>query len=331
MRFCRQLLLAIGGAALILVGMDGMLTPMSASAQTQETVGVHRGGQFFLRNSNSGGPADVAFWFGRDGDVPVAGDWNGDGVTTVGVRRGGQFFLRNSNSGGPADVAFWFGRDGDVPVAGDWQAPAPDPAPDPDPDPEVVGTFTTPLVPGQPRNVNIHLAADYIDGEVIASGSSYSLNQGIGPRTSARGFVQNGFIDDDGELISVVGGGVSQMATTFLNAAWFAGIELVEFRQHSQYFERYPMCREATLIWDTLDVVVVNDTPHDLTISTDYSSESVTVSLIGLPYYDVEQWIGEPYDQVGGAFSVDCGRTVIAPDGSTTTETYSWRYESGGS
>lgn len=51
------------------------------------------------------------------------------------------------------------------------------------------------------------------------------------------------------------------MGTTFLNAAWFASIELVDFRQHTIYFERYPMCRQATLARNLLDVVVVNDTP----------------------------------------------------------------------
>ena len=310
---------AVTMASVVLVGAA------PAAAQAEETVGVHRDGRFHLRTSNSGGPADISFDYQRGDDVPVVGDWNGDGSTTVGVRRGGRFLLRNSNDGGAADVSFVYGRAGDIPLAGTWQQQ------DPAPEPQVVGSFTTPLVPGQSRNTNIQLAADYIDGDVIPSGASYSLNQGIGQRTSARGFVPNGFIDEDGEVISVVGGGVSQMGTTFLNAAWFAGIELVEFRQHSLYFERYPMCREATLAWDTLDVVVVNDTPHDLTVVTDHSSESVTVSLIGLPWYDVDSWIGEPYNQVGDAFSVDCGRTVTAPDGTTTDDAYTWRYEGAGS
>ena len=199
--------------------------------------------------------------------------------------------------------------------------------PDPDPDPEIVASFTTPLVPGQDRNVNIHLAADYIDGHVINSGASYSLNHGIGPRTRDRGFVENGYIDADGELISVVGGGVSQMGTTFLNAAWFAGIQIDEFRQHTIYFERYPMCCEATLAWDLLDVVITNDSPYPITVRTAHSSQSVTVSFVSIPWAEVDSWIGEPYNWVGESFSVDCGRTITYPDGTSSSEAYSWRYD----
>ncbi len=197
--------------------------------------------------------------------------------------------------------------------------------------PEAVSSFTTDLVPGQDRNINIHLAADYIDGSVIDPGESFSLNAGIGPRTADRGFVPNGFIDEDGEVVSVVGGGVSQMGTTFVNAAWFAGIEIEEFRPHTTYFERYPMCREATLAWDILDVVVTNDSPYPITVSTAYTDASVTVTFLSESWAEVDSWIGDPYDieGPGGAFSVDCGRTITYPDATDTTETHSWRYDSG--
>lgn len=197
--------------------------------------------------------------------------------------------------------------------------------------PEVVSTLTTPLVPGQDRNVNIHLAADYIDGDVIPPGGMFSLDAAIGPRTRERGFVEDGFIDDDGNVISVVGGGVSQMATTFVNAAWFAGVEILEHRPHTIYFERYPMCREATLVAGTLDVLVRNDSPHDITVSTSYTDSSVTVSFVSRPWAEVASWTSDPFavEGPGGAFSVNCGRTITYPDGTTADESYSWRYDSG--
>jgi hypothetical protein len=133
------------------------------------TVGVRRGSQFFLRNSNSGGAANISFYYGRASDEVVVGDWNGNGTDTVGVRRGSQFHLRNSNSGGAANLSFYYGRSSDAPLAGRWTPP---PARD-----QVVGEFTTPLVAGQSRNVNIHRALDLINGDVIAPGATYSLNR----------------------------------------------------------------------------------------------------------------------------------------------------------
>jgi glucose/arabinose dehydrogenase len=108
--------------ALAAVGTVGLVDALhaGAAAQGHTTVGVERDGTYFLRSSNSGGAADGAFHYGRAGDTPLAGDWNGDGSTTVGVRRGSRFFLRNSNSGGAAHLDFAYGRSSDTPIVGDW-------------------------------------------------------------------------------------------------------------------------------------------------------------------------------------------------------------------
>lgn len=53
-------------------------------------------------------------------DVPVFGDWNGDGVHTPGVFRNGIWYLRNSMDSGGPDTMFAYGQAGDIPVVGDW-------------------------------------------------------------------------------------------------------------------------------------------------------------------------------------------------------------------
>lgn len=63
--------------------------------------------------------------FGIAGDLPVAGDWNGDGVTEIGVYRPavGRFYLDTNGNGlwdAGADRAITFGGVSDLPVAGDW-------------------------------------------------------------------------------------------------------------------------------------------------------------------------------------------------------------------
>ncbi|MDG4596620.1 MAG: CARDB domain-containing protein, partial [Candidatus Contendobacter sp.] len=56
---------------------------------------------FYLRNSNTTGIADLTFGYGPPGAgwLPLAGDWNGDGVVTIGLYNPATsvFYLRNSN------------------------------------------------------------------------------------------------------------------------------------------------------------------------------------------------------------------------------------------
>ncbi len=95
---------------------------------SSDSVGVYSigAGAWFLRDSNNPGPAHTTFTYGAGGAgyVPIAGDWDGDGIDSPGLYDPGTgaFFLRNSSTPGPADVTFVFGAGGRVnaPVAGDW-------------------------------------------------------------------------------------------------------------------------------------------------------------------------------------------------------------------
>jgi hypothetical protein len=86
-----------------------------------DTTGLYdsKGSDFHLRNSNTTGGADLVVPFGRPGDLPVVGDWDGDGVTDAGVFRPdpGEFVLR---LGSGAVVTIIAGNVGELPLAGDW-------------------------------------------------------------------------------------------------------------------------------------------------------------------------------------------------------------------
>lgn len=80
-----------------------------------------RGDTWHLRDSLSGGGADTTFDFGDPSDLPLMGDWDGDGSETPGVFRDGTFILSNT-LGESGAFTVHFGRPGDVPIAGDWDA-----------------------------------------------------------------------------------------------------------------------------------------------------------------------------------------------------------------
>ena len=64
-----------------------------------------------------------------------------------------------------------------------------------------------------------------------------------------------------------LGGGVSQVATTTYNAAFFAGMDDVEHHPHAFYLDRYPMGREATLYYGSLDLRFKNSTKYGVLIN----------------------------------------------------------------
>jgi hypothetical protein len=63
--------------------------------------------------------------FGLNGDIPIVGDWNGDGIDTIGIYRPStnEWILTNgstNNTSPPEDIHIVFGQNGDLPIAGDW-------------------------------------------------------------------------------------------------------------------------------------------------------------------------------------------------------------------
>jgi vancomycin resistance protein YoaR len=131
---------------------------------------------------------------------------------------------------------------------------------------EVSPGFTTFHAAGEPRVTNIHRIADLVRGAVIPpNGGRFSVNEYVGKRTVANGFVEAGAIAN-GEHVSEVGGGVSQFATTLFNAAYFAGLDILTYQAHSEYFSRYPRGREATMGFPNPDLVIQNNTPYGVLI-----------------------------------------------------------------
>ena len=98
-------------------GIDtpGVFDP--ATGQWQLTNGING-----LNTTNSFPTANFTFTFGQNGDTPIVGDWDGNGIDGVGFFRGGNstFFLSNGFQGTVDIKPFLFGSLGSKPLAGDW-------------------------------------------------------------------------------------------------------------------------------------------------------------------------------------------------------------------
>ena len=156
---------------------------------------------------------------------------------------------------------------------------------------DAIGTFTTNYPYAEYRLINIHRAALWMDGTIVQPGEIFSYNKAVGERTEARGFVP-GIMIDNGVFKKDLGGGVSQVATTTWNAAWFSGLELVQHKPHSFYISRYPAGRESTVAWPNVDVKFKNNSGHPIFVDTSFTKSSVTVSIYGTKFVDVESESG---------------------------------------
>lgn len=102
----------------------------AATSPIGDTVGVARESRFLLdANANhtwdtpNGG--DLQFQFGAASDLPIVGDWDGNGIDQIAVVRNGTFYFDYNGNGkwdGPAggDRVRKFGNPTDLPIAGDW-------------------------------------------------------------------------------------------------------------------------------------------------------------------------------------------------------------------
>ncbi len=178
---------------------------------------------------------------------------------------------------------------------------------------EMISTFTTKHSCCQNRVVNIQRIADLVRGQILEPGETLSINDFIGRRTRANGFVSDGVIQS-GHFIDEVGGGISQFATTTFNAAFFAGMDIDEYQSHSIYISRYPYGREATLSFPLPDLEITNNTPHAVMLWTSYTKTSITVEMWSTPYYEVEQTRQTSY-KIGKCTRVNTYRARTAPDG----------------
>ncbi|TDW91453.1 VanW family protein [Kribbella sp. VKM Ac-2566] len=155
-----------------------------------------------------------------------------------------------------------------------------------------IGDFKTEFPHAPYRNTNIGTAAAKINGTLLKPNEEFSLNKIVGERTKENGFAE-GYIISGGKFEKDFGGGVSQSATTTFNAAFFAGLKIVEHKAHSVYISRYPVGREATVAWPNVDLKFLNDSGHGLLVQTIFkastpgSKGSIRVIIWGTKFVDV--------------------------------------------
>ena len=191
---------------------------------------------------------------------------------------------------------------------------------------EQVSTFTTPHPAGQSRVINIHRIADLMRGAIILPGQVFSVNAYVGPRTTAKGFVDAPVIGEHNAFSHDIGGGVSQFGTTMFNAAFFDGLDIVEYQMHTVYISRYPYGREATLNYPHPDLKIRNNSPYGVLVWTSYTDHSLTVTFYSTHWVDAAQ-TGQTTKPRGPCTAVVTQRTRRwVSDGHTSVDQFYAQY-----
>jgi vancomycin resistance protein YoaR len=125
--------------------------------------------------------------------------------------------------------------------------------------PVPLGSFTTTLQGSRPeRTANIRLAAEALDGAILAPGEVLSFNVVVGPRSIGRGYQAAPVILHETRQLQT-GGGVCQVASTMFAAGLLSGLSSVERWRHSSPVDYIAPGEDATIAWGAKDLRLRND------------------------------------------------------------------------
>jgi vancomycin resistance protein YoaR len=129
---------------------------------------------------------------------------------------------------------------------------------------------------------NIKLVASWINNTLLMPGDIFSVVEAIGDVTKERGF-KEAYVIMGGELVPLLGGGSCQIATTLYNSVMLADLKVVQRRNHSFYFNIYPLGRDAGVYPGQLDFRFQNDTPYPILIKTVATNLRLSFRIYGTP------------------------------------------------
>lgn len=129
---------------------------------------------------------------------------------------------------------------------------------------------------------NIKTIAKKLNGSLLLSGETFSLLNKIGSFDAESG-LKEAFVIIGDELIPEFGGGTCQIATTLYNSVALADLKIKQRRNHSIWFNIYPLGRDATVYPPYTDLKFINSTNAPVLIHAIAKKRSLTFKVFGTP------------------------------------------------
>ena len=162
---------------------------------------------------------------------------------------------------------------------------------------DVLASFTTIFEGDDSWNTNLKLVCDLLDGKIIKSGDEFSLNELIGEPTTKAGYRPvKMYIGKS--YREVIGGGISQVASTLYTCTLMADLEVLERHSHSYVTPYIDAGFDAEVYYGLLDFRFRNNTDQPIRIDVTVAGGTVTITIIGTDSRDYTVEVGTVIDKV---------------------------------
>ncbi len=145
---------------------------------------------------------------------------------------------------------------------------------------EIAKFSTDILVDDNKRDNNLELTASKINNTIVKNGESFSFNDVVGNPTPDKGYKKAGIIVD-GKKEKGYGGGNCQISTTLYDAVLKVdGLKVTERHEHGKDVGYVEEGKDATVVYDELDLKFENNTGYDIKIKAEVTSKEVIVRIM---------------------------------------------------
>lgn len=145
-----------------------------------------------------------------------------------------------------------------------------------------LASWSTYYDPAIPRAENVERATAALSGILLQPGQILSYNGQVGPVSAEEGW-QTAPVFAGGEIVTGVGGGLCQVATTLYGAALRAGMEVLERHPHQLAVTYIPLGEDAAVAPGFQDLRLRNPGPGPLFLTAQASGGRVTFQVWGAP------------------------------------------------
>ena len=144
-----------------------------------------------------------------------------------------------------------------------------------------LGTYSTTFKTSQiNRSINIKLATDNISNVLLMPGETFSFNKHTGKRSKENGY-KSAPVIMEGEMEEDYGGGVCQVSSTLYNSVLYAGLEIVNVKNHTIPSSYVPKGRDATVADSGIDFLFKNNLKHPVYIKNYVSGNQIVCNIYG--------------------------------------------------